>query len=217
MRDIYPDLDVVKELYVEGRDYRIRWADRISRATILSPHGGFIEPGTSAIVRAIAGRRYNYFDFQGLSRELWRELHITSTKFRDPDLMRFLEVSEIAVSIHGMGSQGADTIWLGGRNKLLKSMIQSALERSGFAVDPHSPRYKGESPLNVVNLAVCKGVQLEIPDELMEQLFVGAPFAVHGRLQPTDKFHALVAAITSSLRLYWTTPGADCSQRSKAG
>lgn len=203
-----PDLDAIKRQFTENKDFRIKCTDRGSRATIVSPHGGFIEQGTSAIAAAIAAKSYNLFDFQALDSVLAQRLHVTSTKFRDPSLMRLLKVSEIAISIHGMGTRFEKTIWLGGLNGELKALVHRALESEGFTVNPNSPLYKGESRTNFVNLATKQGVQLELSNELLAELFDGPAFFVRQADGPktTERFQALVRAIRKALRLYWQLP-----------
>lgn len=204
MADKYASVLAIKQRYAEGRDYRICFRDRGSWATIISPHGGYIEPGTSAVARAIAGNTYNFFDFQALRRESAQEFHVTATKFRDPVLSRLLERSAVAVSVHCMGTHGSAVIWLGGLNWRLKKLTLAALKERGFAVDPDAPRYKGESPLNVVNLPARQGVQLELSAELLSLLFAGKRcFYSSGRCPKTsERFAELVSAVRSALHQY---------------
>jgi len=200
-RDVYPDVPALRSRLKEKRDFRIRLRDRGAFATIVSPHGGYIEEGTSAIARACAGPDFNFFDFQGLRTENPSELHVTSTHFRDPDLMKMLDASEVAVSIHGMGDEDDITIWLGGLNKELKANMLSALREQGFLVNPDSPRHRGESKLNFVNMARQKGVQIELPNNLLKSMFAGTPrFARSGRhVKTTPVFDRFVKAVRKVL------------------
>jgi phage replication-related protein YjqB (UPF0714/DUF867 family) len=202
--DKYSSVLAIKQRFAEGRDYRIRYKDHGSWATIISPHGGYIEPGTSAVARAIAGNTYNFFDFQALRRGSAQEFHVTATKFRDPVLSMLLETSVVAVSVHCMGTHGSAVIWLGGLNRRLKELTLAALEERGFAVDPDAPRYKGESPQNVVNLPARQGVQLELSAELLASLFAGKScFYSSGRRPRTSfRFAELVSAVRSALNQY---------------
>src|SRR5262245_58074670 len=117
--DLYASLAALKE-HVQEDSYRVRCLDRHSLVTIIAPHGGYIDAGTSAVARAVAGKRYNLFDFQGLQHERPWELHVTATRFRDPQLTALLDKSRFAMSIHCMGSTGEETIYLGGLNRQLK-------------------------------------------------------------------------------------------------
>jgi phage replication-related protein YjqB (UPF0714/DUF867 family) len=201
--DVYPDLDALKRELRAGRDYRISVLDRKCAVTIFSPHGGFVDEGTSGLARAIAGSNYNLFDFQGLHAANPWTLHVTSTRFRDPQLMKLLETSIVAVSVHGMDDHqpGQTTIWLGGLNKPLKQIMQAKMEAEGFSVDPSPPRFRGEHRDNVVNLARGQGVQLELPLTLRKQMYQGGvTFRRHGRCpRTTDQFTRFVRAIRSAL------------------
>jgi phage replication-related protein YjqB (UPF0714/DUF867 family) len=201
-KDKYTSLAALKEQV--GKDnWRIRCLDRGADVTIIAPHGGYIDAGTSALAQAIAGRRFNLFDFQGLQRTNPLDLHVTATNFRDPQLSQLLKRSKVAVSVHCMGPQGQATIWLGGLNAVLKQLVLNQLQQAGFHVDPNSPMYRGENPRNVVNLAAEHGVQLELSTELVTQLYVGKPFLHSGRLpRTTPRFDELVAAVRSALRQY---------------
>jgi phage replication-related protein YjqB (UPF0714/DUF867 family) len=196
-RDVFPDVPALKSQLKDKRDYRIRARDRGAFATIVSPHGGYIEEGTSALARACAGPDFNFFDFQGLRTKEPQELHVTSTRFREPALMTMLAASEVAVSIHGMGEEDDMTIWLGGLNKELKESMLKALREQGFLVNPDSPRHRGESKLNFVNMAKQKGVQLELPNNLLKTMFVGPrKFAANGRcIKTTPVFDKFVKAV----------------------
>ncbi len=44
-RDVFPDVPALKSQLKDKRDYRIRARDRGAFATIVSPHGGYIEEG----------------------------------------------------------------------------------------------------------------------------------------------------------------------------
>jgi phage replication-related protein YjqB (UPF0714/DUF867 family) len=200
--DKYPDLESVKQ-HFSPEDLGIRLLDRGSWATIIAPHGGYIEPGTSAIARAIAGRSYNLFDFQGLRSELAEDMHVTATRFRDPELSCLLKVSLVAVSVHGMGTAGHTTIWLGGLNISLKQLVRHHLEKAGFPVNADSPRYRGESTRNIVNMASHFGVQLELSDELLNLAFRKHRFTPSGRCPAkTEVFDRLVAAVRAGLSEY---------------
>src|SRR5258706_10595400 len=50
----------------EGRDFRIRRGKRESSVAIIAPHGGTIEPVTSRLAVATAGRSFSWYCFEGL-------------------------------------------------------------------------------------------------------------------------------------------------------
>ncbi len=194
--DLYPDIPTLKSHLKEKRDFRVVHKDRRSFATIASPHGGFIEAGTSQIARAVAGPDFNLFDFQGLITVEPQELHVTSTRFREPILMDMLSRSEVAVSIHGMGEEDDMTIWLGGLNLEMKARMLKSLTEAGFLVNPDSPRHRGESVRNFVNMVKRRGVQIELPNNLLNAMFVGKKFYGSGRaVKTTALFDQFVTAV----------------------
>jgi phage replication-related protein YjqB (UPF0714/DUF867 family) len=65
-KDTYVSLDALKLKHRRWRHYDIRLFDRLSDITVVSPHGGYIEAGTSYLARQIAASDLNLFDFQGL-------------------------------------------------------------------------------------------------------------------------------------------------------
>ena len=102
-KDFYPSLSALKRDLVKDKHYRTKVVDRGSDITVIAPHGGFIEPGSSYIARAVAGSQLNLYDFQGLRRRRAQELHVTSTRFRDRRLNDLLLHTRLALSIHSMG------------------------------------------------------------------------------------------------------------------
>lgn len=196
--DVYVDLDSLKRDLRRGRDYRVRCLSRRSLATVIAPHGGFIEPGTSALARAIAGSEFSLFDFQGLAANEAFRLHVTSHRFRDLALLELLSRSAFALSIHGMPNHRVqDEIWLGGLNQSLRARVEAALRASGFSVNASPPRYKGIHPANIVNLCLDKGVQIELPLSLRERMFAGERlYHRNGRCpKTTEVFARFVLAI----------------------
>lgn len=166
-KDRYASLDELRQNTTADVDYRVTRVDRDSWATIVSPHGGNLERGTSEIARKIAGDDYNLFDFQILRTENVQELHVTSTNFKDSNLSRLLERSSVCVSIHGR--RGDDHVaWLGGTNERLKTLIAKYMDENQIQCTLNPPRLEGTSPENFVNAPKEHGVQLELPSALRE-------------------------------------------------
>lgn len=193
-----------------------------NRVLIVSPHGGFIEKGTSAIAAATAQNCFNLFDFQGLRESDPADLHVTSTRFRHPELTKLLNSSAVALSIHGMGNQGHKTIWLGGLNTELKLVVLENLRLAGFSVNPDSPKYRGVSTRNFVNMTCHRGVQLELSDELMAELFHGVRFKAAKPVVTTHRFQALTRALRRSIRIWCRDHRScgcnkQCCSRARAG
>lgn len=160
--DKYASLDALKLSEREGIDYKINVLDRKSWATVVSPHGGYIEQGTSELAAAIAGGQYNLYDFQSVQKDRGRDLHVTATHFVDPVLENLLERSLVCITVHGR--RGDDQVaWVGGLNESLKSLIAEQLQKRNISVNTSPSRLAGVSPKNMVNKAKEKGVQLELP------------------------------------------------------
>ncbi len=170
-KDKYPSMALMQAEHKEGTSYRIRCLDRKSPVTIISPHGGFIEAGTSALSKALAGKQFNLFDFQGLLQSNPLDLHITSTRFQHERLKALLANSRTAVSVHCMFDEGERTIYIGGLNRHLKEEMAESLGQSGFSVNTQPPRYKGEMKSNITNRVERGGVQLELPAKLLSSMF----------------------------------------------
>ncbi|MEI9899657.1 MAG: poly-gamma-glutamate hydrolase family protein [Hyphomicrobium sp.] len=67
MTDKYRSFAELKAHEEEGRDYQIIAKDRRSAVAVVAPHAGKIEPGCSAIARAIAGDDLSIYLFEGTS------------------------------------------------------------------------------------------------------------------------------------------------------
>ena len=153
-----------------NKDYKISTVEVGSSITIIAPHGGKIEPGTSDIVRRIASQRFNYYCFEGIKKENNRRLHITSHNFDEPMAVRMVSKSLVVVAIHACtGHQRF--VYLGGLDKMLKVAIADELGSRGIIVSNGHGKFKGINPNNICNRgANKKGVQLEISRGLRDDL-----------------------------------------------
>ena len=196
IQDVYASLDELKLHMTEGVDFVVELIDRGSDVTVLSPHGGFIEAGTSALACAIADTDFNFYDFRGLLEDDPFQLHVTSTKFEDQVLSSLLYRSTIAISVHGMGKTDIWAIWLGGLNRDLKVSIGLSLLANGFIVNFTPPRYKGEHEKNIVNYPQNAGVQLELPDTLVDALFEDkVRFSIESEPRLTELGNRFITAV----------------------
>lgn len=152
-------------------DYCIRLSVRQSPVAILAPHGGWIEPGTSHLAEAIAGDDHSFYCFESLRRRARADtLHITSTRFDEPQALALIATSETIVTVHGRkdGPDSAAT-WVGGRNADLRAAIHAALSAAGFGAKVVSDGHPlaGVDPDNLCNRGRRgAGVQLELPRAL---------------------------------------------------
>jgi phage replication-related protein YjqB (UPF0714/DUF867 family) len=193
----YIDLSATER---QGIDYSIVSVDRGSSVTIIAPHGGQIEPPTSALALAIAHDDYNAYCFDGLctGRE-HHELHITSNNFDEPLGCALIAKSDIVVALHGRRDRKAPkSVWIGGLDGELCDRIASHLERAGFQVATAGHEFPALDLANICNRGRRKkGVQIEIPrtlrDVLSRDIRVFNQFANAARLSIADAVRAETA------------------------
>ena len=166
----YADLKATER---QGIDYSIVSLDRHSPVTIIAPHGGQIEPPTSALAIAIAARDYNAYCFEGLrtGRE-HHELHITSHSFDEPIGCELIAKSDIVIALHGrLDREEPKSVWIGGLDGELCNGIASYFGRAGFQAATEGHEFPALDLANICNRGRRKkGVQLEIPRSLRDVL-----------------------------------------------
>lgn len=171
MADRYDSFAALAAREIEGVHYRIRIAERPSPIAVVAPHGGCIEPGTSEATLAIADDTFSFYCFESLTlRAKGDGLHITSTRFDEPQALRLAQNSEILIGVHGRkNGEDAASVWVGGLHEPLRDAISAALRDSGFRArsvgDGHP--LAGRDPANICNRGRRgAGVQLELPRAL---------------------------------------------------
>lgn len=153
-----------------GQDYRIRLRQRGSETVVIAPHGGYIEPQTSEIAERIAGSDLSFYAFEALRVGPHRDFHITSHRFDEPHAVDIVSKANCAIAIHGRRNDGANSVWMGGRDELLMEEIICSLREAGFLAEPNT-KLPGMRPSNICNRTrTGKGVQLELPRLLRNQL-----------------------------------------------
>jgi phage replication-related protein YjqB (UPF0714/DUF867 family) len=169
-RDTYSCFAELKNHEEQNKDYKISISDVGSRITIIAPHGGKIEPGTSDIAKQIAAERFNYYCFEGIKTEKNGRLHITSHNFDEPMAVQLISRSQIVVAIHAC-TGNERLVFLGGLDEMLKEVIANELESGGIIVPKGHGKFTGLNPDNICNRgANKKGVQLEITRGLRDDL-----------------------------------------------
>jgi len=197
-RDAYASFAELAAREREERDYRRRLVRHASPIAILAPHGGEIEPGTSEVALALAGAEFSLYLFEGLRPGRSAALHITSTRFDDPECLDLLAASRTAIAIHGAAG-AEDAIRVGGRDEELGGRIAAALAAAGFALRADGDRrFAGVAARNLCNrCASGRGVQLELSAGLRRSFFAGAWPAE--RRVATPVCAAFVGAVRSEL------------------
>ncbi len=143
--------------YIINRDYDISISRRGSDVTILSFHGGCIEPYTSEISQELAEQNeWNRYDLKGhiegtsipdcykeekQQKKNFKILHIKSTNFDDPEAISLVEKHPRSVSIHGYSKKRdtkpgyqRGTICVGGRNEAQVEKFREYINKSGLAL-----------------------------------------------------------------------------------
>ncbi len=175
MADRYDSFVTLAANEIEGVDYRIRIDERASPFAVVAPHGGLIERGTSEIAAAIAADCFSLYCFEGLKGASGGRLHITSTRFDEPQALALVSASEVAIGVHGRKDRSDDaSIWVGGLHEILRDAICETLASAGFKAkavgDGH--RLAGRDPANICNRCrLGAGVQLELPKTLRMALY----------------------------------------------
>lgn len=171
--DQYQNFSELKQDTTENKDWKISTKHRKSNNILITAiHGGGIEPGTTELARRISNiGNYDYYSFQGLLPNDNEKLHITSTNYDEPKLLKMLDDTKDTVSIHGLN--GDDPIvYIGGKDKDMTSSINKELRKSGFTTKKGSESIDAKSSDNFVNEnKTDSGVQLELTSKQRKLFF----------------------------------------------
>ncbi|MBA3767082.1 MAG: poly-gamma-glutamate hydrolase family protein [Acidobacteria bacterium] len=196
-QDTYRNFAELSKSERETRDYRRVIERRNSKITIIAPHGGGIEPGTSEIAKALAGGEFSLYCLEGLKvRGNYEALHITGTNFDDPACVQLVNGSNIVLAIHGCDSANK-AVYVGGLNGNLKAQFIEVLRDAGFHAEEDVSSHSGSSSQNICNRGVSDGgVQLEISEGLRRTMFSGLNRRERQITTPIfDEFVAVIRAM----------------------
>lgn len=156
-------------MFIRKKDYKIKIQDNHSSVTVLAPHGGRIEPGTSEIARTLSDNRFNLYLFEGIRGSGNYKLHIPSTKFVEPQCLRLIRQSEIAVAIHGCTDREWADIYVGGLHPLKVHLLYWLLQKGYRAT--YDMRFGGVSRKNICNRTrTGRGLQLELTKSFRKKM-----------------------------------------------
>ena len=162
----FAELDVHE---THGTDYRVRLVERpAAPVVVIAPHGGGIEIGTSQLAARIARGRHSLFLFEGL-KPPWqnRGLHITSHRFDHPRCVGLVSRAPVTLAVHGC--RGESSIYIGGLDAALKTLLTAKLVAAGFPATSDNHPYLGLNPLNICNRGSRgRGVQIELTRDFRE-------------------------------------------------
>ncbi len=151
--------------------YRIEMRSTGSSVALIAPHAGKIEPGTSEICRSVAGDDLTFYLFEGCKSSNNRDLHITSSRFDEPQGVGVAQAAQMVVTFHGQ--MGEDHfVNVGGLADELRESMISALTVAGFSASRQSdPKLQGRDTKNICNRGTKgQGLQLEISRALRDAL-----------------------------------------------
>jgi phage replication-related protein YjqB (UPF0714/DUF867 family) len=176
--------EILQNGLVPGRDFRIAFGDsKIEQCLLVALHGGGIEPGTSDIMRAVVeAGGWAWYEFAGFLRGGNKAaLHLTSTAFDEPTLVKMLPQTSFVMSFHG-ASEAADPVvyvggkWQMGRQAVVASINHNSGDHGIRAVDavetPAAAHLQGLDLSNITNRGKrAEGVQLEFTRGARNLLF----------------------------------------------
>jgi phage replication-related protein YjqB (UPF0714/DUF867 family) len=165
----------------------------INKTTIIAPHGGGIEFGTSELCLAIAGYHpatlavtpgtgitYDYWMFEGLRPSDNSQLHVTSTHCDDGVALALCGEALNVLALHGCTTaqagqpDDAEVALIGGLNATLKQRLGEELVAAGLrAIDAAGhDELEGEEATNITNRTLLRmGGQLEITGPMRSAMF----------------------------------------------
>lgn len=151
--------------------YRIVVRQKGSAVALIAPHAGMIEFGTSEICRSVAGEDLTYYLFEGCKSSNNRNLHITSSRFDEPQGIDVARSAQLVVTFHGQAGD-KHFVNVGGLADQLGVSLISQLNAAGFFASQHNDkRLQGRNKNNICNLGIKgQGLQLEISRGLRKSL-----------------------------------------------
>jgi phage replication-related protein YjqB (UPF0714/DUF867 family) len=165
----------------------------INKTTIVAPHGGGIEFGTSELCLAVAGYHpatlavtpgtgvtYDYWIFEGLRASDNSDLHVTSTHCDDGVALSLCAEALNVLALHGCTTSkaalpdDAEVALVGGLNATFKQRLLDEFAASGLqAIDAVGHKsLDGEEPTNITNRTLLgMGGQVEITGPMRSAMF----------------------------------------------
>jgi phage replication-related protein YjqB (UPF0714/DUF867 family) len=192
MTDLYGSMTELKEKTVEGQDWKITTIDTDSDILVSAIHGGSIEIGTSeacTLTQELGG--YDLFMFEGVRSSNNSELHVTSTNYDEPNMIRLVTDSLQHVAIHGAAG-GTPIAYIGGYDITLRNTIWEEMVKRGLNAQIAPSNIIGEEPNNVSNRttrgACC---QLELTSQFRKNFFLNGDWSKSKRSDRNNWTQAL--------------------------
>ncbi|SIM69766.1 poly-gamma-glutamate hydrolase family protein [Micromonospora cremea] len=164
-------------------------------------HGGGIEAGSGELALAVGDGLMDTYVFAGIKASHNSDLHITSSRFDEPQCLAMVGAADRCISFHGYaGTADQAETALGGLDADLQQSISAALIDKGFRVISASSEVAGTYPGNICNKdRRGAGVQLELSHALRKSFFPTEDLsrAMRDSGQRTARFYDYVEAIKS--------------------
>ncbi|GGF27839.1 hypothetical protein GCM10010954_28700 [Halobacillus andaensis] len=205
--DRFCSFDELRKEYKEGEDWEIvKSSDGDARWLVSAIHGGGIEETTSSLTEAVAGSNYPFYSFKGrLKANNFSNLHITSTRFDEPQALEMVANAKYHIAVHGASGEEPKTM-IGGLDKELKKIVRKNLEENGFDVADAPEHLDGDHPENYVNKTKTeRGVQLEITRAQREAFYKNDDISFSSRRDSsneTEEFKLYVESIQAAMKEY---------------
>lgn len=184
-QDHYRSFEELARNNVAGKDYEIQIQRFNSPVLVMAFHGGLIEPGTTELGEELSRGEFNFYTFIGKKNRDVHEpsftsadLHLTSARFDEPQLLKLTSESQSCVALHGFGGEEAD-FCVGGANPEMRKAFVSKL---GSALPEYRscelccPPYNGVSLKNPANRCQTTGVQIEMSPAVRRRILVDETF-----------------------------------------
>ncbi|WP_198274893.1 poly-gamma-glutamate hydrolase family protein [Streptomyces javensis] len=193
---------------IEGVDYQRTWrSSQCSSLLHLAIHGGGIEPGTSELSSAAAGTINDLYVLEALKPAGNGNLHITATRFDEPQALALVSAASHVISWHGAAGTDPAT-YVGGLDYALRDRIALALVQAGFTVQLAADDLDGNDPANIANRSSRNmGVQLELTTAQRQAFFAGGDLSRPNRVNTTAAFTTYVQAVQHAVTQALVTAG----------
>lgn len=176
MTDLYSSM-----IELQGKEDNWSIEMNTNKSNILSfaPHGGGIEAGSSELALLISQKLdCNYFTFKGNLPSGNVKLHVTSTRYDNPELLNLMRNIDYSISVHGYADNEYARTLIGGSNVELKEIIKCHLRSRGFDVQDAPIHLAGIKLNNVTNKTKTGlGVQLELSTKQRKSFFSDNDFS----------------------------------------
>lgn len=197
MGDLYQSYGEMAGGQIEGIDYQRIWrVSQVSTLLHLAIHGGGIETGTTELADAAAADIHDFYSLDAFKPAGTNaDLHITSTRYDEPQALAMAQAATHTVSWHGATGATAFT-YLGGLDFNLRDQIGQCLKDAGFTVQLATEELNGNDPTNICNrTSRGMGVQLEISTTQRAAFFLNGDMTRANRKNTTATFTSYVNAV----------------------